>query len=578
MIVQRTSSVSMQMLRALYGRPVWIGLVGLTVLYILVWSSSQHKLIYTDEIVFAQDFARIVRGDWADTAIPHPPLYTGLGSISVRLFGEGLPSLRLIGGLSFLAVLWLLPSVCWALSQDMPHARRAGLIAAVIWAVHPLALQGSLLLDIDNTIFPVAMLALLLALGLTDDALPLQRTMGVALAWALMLWTKWLPSTLLLALAIVGVVIVGRKRVFHTLAGLALGSLLFALSFGAFAALTDFPVDRLWITINRTQVAGSGWQRAVSRLVMGGGITAVWIGFPFLLGWLILLVRRARELLHRATVSYSDALLGFTLIGMLAYSAGNELPMGFPRYHYPVFLGMVILVGLFLAGSDTPNMLWRCARSRLAVLLPIGACAAFFALVLPDPLLPQYALTFETNDLSTRLRFGAQLQVTALLIPLSLAIGSSWLLSRQIKPALLSGAIAFSLAGWLVTSAAQTLADYATIYEYGRRGGQETAALVAERTTPHDRLIAPMEILWAARREGDFVVTLMACAECTAERMISRFQHDLPAAFVLTTKEDGRYTHITRDPDFMMLLNRCYASPVAIGTYLAYFRAEPTCR
>ncbi|MCS7062243.1 MAG: hypothetical protein RMN25_13940, partial [Anaerolineae bacterium] len=128
------------------------------------------------------------------------------------------------------------------------------------------------------------------------------------------------------------------------------------------------------------------------------------------------------------------------------------------------------------------------------------------------------------------------------------------------------------------TSTTQTLADYATIYEYGRRGGREVAAMIMQRTTPQDRLIAPMEILWAAQREGEFVVSLLVCPECTAEHMIERFQSDPPAAFVLTTKEDGRYTHITRDPEFTALLARCYGPRVEIGTYLTYFRAGDTCR
>lgn len=577
--------------RKLYSRPIWVILVGLTLLYVGVWILSRDKLIFTDEIVFAEDFARVARGAWAEAEIPHPPLYTGLGSIAVRLFGYTLPSLRLVGGLSFLAVLWLLPLACSALNGQLEHARRSGVIAALIWAVHPLALQGSLLLDIDNTLLPLAMLLLLLAFSLTETAPPAQRALWIALAWALMLWTKWLPSPLMLILALTVVLVLRRRQVLSALAGLALGSAVHGVSFVAFAILNDFPIDRLSITVNRTQMIAMGWQRAMSRLIMGGGITSVWIGIPFLISWLMLAIYRTRDLLRGAQITYRDGVLGFTLVGMTVYSIGNELPMGFPRYHYPVFLGIVILVSLALADNTTLSAAWQNKYVRLVWLTMSAACAVYFALVLPDPLLPQYALTFETNDLWTRLRFGAQLQMSALFIPFGLIAVACWILLRLVRvplPALFTqrplrsilfvAAAAFSAGSWIVTSTAQAFADYATIYEYGRHGGREMATLIAQRTAPDDRIIAPKEILWAAQRKGDFIVSLLVCPECTAERMIERFRSDPPAAFVLTTKEDGRYTHVTRDPAFVALLARCYEPRVEIGTYLTYFRVGDTCQ
>jgi hypothetical protein len=571
-------SLWMVRFRTLYGRPIWPALAALTGLYALIFVLSRDKLIYTDEVVFAQDFARIARGAWSEIVIPHPPLYTALGSLATQAFGYTLPAMRLVGGLSFLAVLWLLPMTCLALSADVARARRAGLIAALIWAIHPLALQGSLLLDIDNTLWPLGMAALLLAFSITEDAPSAQRIAWISLTWALLLWIKWLPSTLLLGVALLIVTLLRRRRVASALIGLALGSLSFALSFLIFIAWSQFPIEALWPSIARVQTAGSEIQRTISRILMGGGITSVWIGIPFIAAWLTVAVHRIGQVARGAAIGYADALLLFSLLGMALYSAGNELPMGFPRYHYPVFLGMLILVSLALADSPTFNTLWQSAHPRGAILAAAAGCALFFALVLPDPLLPQYALTFETNDLLTRLRFGAQLQVIALVIPLGLAVLICWLAVRRVQPALLAGAIAFSLASWTVTTTTQTTADYATIYEYGRRGGREIGAIIASKTAPHDRLIAPKEILWAAQRDGDFVVELLACPTCTAQQIIKRFENDPPAAFVLTTKEDGRYTHITRDPTLTALLGRCYSAPLKVGSYLAYFHVGGACR
>src|SRR5262249_54511762 len=141
--------------------------------------------------------------------------------------------------------------------------------------------------------------------------------------------------------------------------------------------------------------------------------------------------------------------------------------------------------------------------SRSARWSVVGAtliAAIYFVLIAPDPLLPQYQLTFETNDLAKRLQFGAQLQVTTILLPgiallaFYISLNSIGGAGRQVKSsrragrlasragkALLAAAISYALASWLVLDVAQARAEYATIYEYGRRGGVETSALVRGR-------------------------------------------------------------------------------------------------
>mgnify|MGYP001105930451 CR=1 FL=1 len=553
------------------GFNIYIFLPLQTIFYIIIWLLSQDKLIYTDEVVFATDFVRVALGQWSSMEIPHPPLYVILGGVSTQLFGHNLPAMRLVGGIGYLLTLWLIPLSCRCLIADPARARRASLLATFAWAIHPLALQGSLLLDIDNTIFPPTLLLFALALLLTESTSVWQRVIYVGLTFAMMLWVKLLPSTFLFAIIVVVIYVIRRRFVFSTLGALVLGLLIFVVSLLIFSLITGFPLEVVLGTFLRTQNAAQSPGRLLSRLIMGGGITAVWIGIPLLVIFGHIVFKRFMDILRNRQLHIQDLLILYVIVGFIIFTIGNELPMGFPRYHYPLALILVIVACAELARREE---LFHRSKIIAAFILSL-CCIMYFAIFVPDPLLPHYELTFETKDLMTRLMFGLRSQVTALLIPL----GASLVLYRVMtrKWAIVPPLVSFCAATWLVTTITQTHAEYSTIYEYGRTGGWKVAELIQQRTQLDERIVAPKEILWAAQREGDFVVQLLVCPQCTAQSMINHFSTTKPSVYVLTTKEDKRYTYITRDPQFVDMLKQCYDRPIVEGNYIVYFRNKSIC-
>jgi hypothetical protein len=297
------------------------------------------------------------------------------------------------------------------------------------------------------------------------------------------------------------------------------------------------------------------------------------MGIPFVVVYTLAVARRALAFVHaRQSSTALSILVVCSLAGLILYAAGNELPMGFPRYHYPIFLLMVLLVSHYLAGFKLAD-----TRDRCLLLIAAVACVAYFALVIPDPLLPQYELTFETNDVLQRLAFGLRSQVIAFVIPFAVVWIALWARSRNGAGAFRTAAVTFCLASWCVLTVTQAQADYATIYEYGRRGAAEVSAIVRERTDSTDTIVAPMEIIFASQRSGSYLLKFVG-PKANAQTWLERFRDQPPQAYVLTTKEDGRYTQVTRAPEVVEMLDRCYTERIDIGSYLVYFRITTPCK
>jgi 4-amino-4-deoxy-L-arabinose transferase-like glycosyltransferase len=253
-----------------FSRPVLVALVGASMLGIGIWATSATKLIYTDEVAFFRDFQHLAAGRWDAIQIPHPPLYTLLGGLSVRLFGEGPLALRLPGLLAYLAALTLVPVVCFALTSRSDHARRAAVIALAVLAIHPLVLQGSLLLDIDNTVMTAALLGWIAVVGLSAGWPPWQQTLVVGATVALLLWTKLLPTPALFGATLLVVFAVARQRLLPVAAGLALGAATFSATFALFLSLSGSDLAVYLSTLGRSGQA-LRLDLYLRRAVMGGG-------------------------------------------------------------------------------------------------------------------------------------------------------------------------------------------------------------------------------------------------------------------------------------------------------------------
>ncbi|MFN8535641.1 MAG: hypothetical protein U0556_19050 [Dehalococcoidia bacterium] len=543
--------------RAVLGALMVAGLAGL-----LIWLSAAGKPIYTDEVAFFRDFRLVARGDFAGLQIPHPPLYTALGGIAVTFFDEGPLALRLPGLLGFWAAVLMVPPVCLAIAPDIRTSQRAALLALLVFAFHPQVLQGALILDIDNTILPAALLLLVVTVGLSEGWTARRQAVAIGAAFWLLLWTKVLPTPAIAAVCLLAVASLTPSRFRPIVGGLSLGAVAWAASFGLFLVISSGNLTVYLSTVARGSQALRIEQLA-GRLAMGGGIQVFWIGLPLV----VLGVVAVGETLRRFVLTRDNFVAAWlallVTVGLIVTTLGNELPMGFPRYQTPLIWLAVPLIASWVARHAWPED-WR-----FVGLLAAGLAIALW-LVVRDPLLPNYQLTMVTDSATQRLLVGARVSLVAMVLPLAIAIAATLVVVGRRPRALVSAVLATSLALWTVTTAAQAVAQYATGYEYGRIGGWEAGMAIA--SAPSGTIIAPLELVYSSGRDGQFIYDFLDAGGL--DRLLERLDREPPAAFAYSVKEERRFPAVFESPALHERLAACYGSPRRIGSYVVYLRSS----
>jgi len=175
----------------------------------------------------------------------HPPLYQYALAGTMLVAGDDTTNgLRIVGVLGLLASALLLLMIA---REVTPRWRLVGGAAAGLLILHPYAIQGSLFLDIDNTIYaPLALLAMWLAIRFSSAAGPLSGGQVLALgsALALVTWAKMTTTIAFVSVLIVWWLLTRRpfsRAISEALAFIATGAALFTITYALWCSATDIP-------------------------------------------------------------------------------------------------------------------------------------------------------------------------------------------------------------------------------------------------------------------------------------------------------------------------------------------------
>ena len=202
----------------------------------IVTAGETHRVRFTPTL--ATDQSSLI-GAW------HPPLYQyALATTALVVGTDASNGLRLVGVIGLLASALLLLLIA---REVTPRWRLIGGVAAGLLLLHPYAIQGSVFLDIDNTVYgPLALLVLWLAVrfGRRDAPLDIAQLLLLGGALALVTWAKMTTTIVLVGVLVVWWVLARRpfRRAIAEAAGfVAIGAALFFSTYALWCKATGIP-------------------------------------------------------------------------------------------------------------------------------------------------------------------------------------------------------------------------------------------------------------------------------------------------------------------------------------------------
>lgn len=455
------------------------GVLGLFVFLIFAFSGAR-KPFTSDEhwfVIAAYDYA--VSGSLSAEALIHSPLYNLVNGFLLSLFKDSAP-LKFFGaflGAGSMGLLWLLGRACGA-----GGTRSA--VAVLLLGVSPLFIQGSLLLDTDNTLVVFFLLAALLALFR-------ERWGLLSAAVLLLLWSK-LTAALPLLLVLSGWgawgMLRGDRRGTTLLLSLSGGILAFFASFYAYSAFNGLPFWKPFYYLY-----GAVFSKKISS---GGGLLQVaqfilWSGPAFCLLWSIAAVRAFCS--GKRDLDMLAALLS-VVVGAGYFFVGGT-PFGFPKFQIPAFV-----FGCWLVSGLVVDLFSGARQKAVHILCVLAGAAAVWAA--GDPI---YTLRFVLREtLVAGQAIGPNLYLLSAqaILPFLLA-ALFWFLLKSGTALKRAGAalVLACLAGFVGMDILQAR-SYNTIYTYGATGVREAARSASLALKEGGKGFFPVEITAYLRLEG----------------------------------------------------------------------------
>ncbi|HYP56626.1 MAG TPA: hypothetical protein VEQ41_10070 [Solirubrobacterales bacterium] len=484
----------------------------------------------------------------------HPPLYIYAIGVATAFVGTDSPqALRGVGALGLLAAALLLILIA---REVTPRWRLVGGVAAILLLLHPFAIQGSLFLDIDNSIYaPLALLAIWLAIRYGQREAPLSggQILAIGAALALVTWAKMTSTTVLIAAIVLWWLLSRRpprRAALECAAFLAVGAILFTSTYGLWCVVTGIPFS---YTFDVTFAGKSNRLLSEWWLVENAVHWHLrWLGPAVILLTLVYAVDMVRRFAAERKPHPLDLPFLFA-VGVLIFYVGLSPTDGTYQGKYAIPALVALLLPLSWLLLREPRPLGRPALWAAAVAVGVVA-----ALVMPDLLT---GLAFGGYG-----SWGYDLKVTALA---GAALGLAWLLGGR---AGFGGGVIVVLAVLLIAQAARSYdAETSPLYPVPDTGDFRAVLHdLNEDTGPRDVVVVPKDV-------GFYVDRLIV----EGEDALARGDERLARAI----RHYPRITAFARDsfgppigPATQAVLERCFRDERVYGTAVVMHRTSRCAR
>ncbi|MDP2939639.1 MAG: glycosyltransferase family 39 protein [Candidatus Omnitrophota bacterium] len=434
----------------------------------------------------------------------HPPLYLHILRFFSQLFGVFDNGLRIIGIICFLLNLILI----YKLSQQAFHNERVGFLACLIFALHPMAIQGSMILDIDNTVLTVVLMLTVFYFSKNMYSLNFKTGFFLTLLFFCSLWAKFTTPFILMGSMLLFFIFKKDTKNALKIFIISLSSILvFLLMWRIYSRIFNFPFSGGIIThllIIRKFIRGVSFgpiQEFSLRILR----VSLWFGIYIILFWIAIILRRIKVIgLKNKELNSNDFLIIYSICIFMGYTLIGGLFFGFAKYQYPMLPIISIIIANAILSFDLKSF-----KNNFFIYIIAAIILVFLNnFILPDPIYQiNYTLRklsiFATSPISSFIKtFSLQIIFCFLLLFLFVEISR-----RIIRESSFWQTFCFLLATFILINNFYTniylrKVDFFTTLCYGRdiREFKRVANLCKEIAVKNKdkRIIAPEDILYYA--------------------------------------------------------------------------------
>lgn len=335
----------MNNLRPNYLLSLKILMLGGIIFYLVMSLSVLHRPLVGDDIPYSAEAQMPhygLMGSW------HPPLYQDALRILVRVAGLNRENLRLLGIFCFFLTLRL----TYLLVNEVTHNKAKGILACILYLIHPLAIQGSLVIDIDSTVLTTLLMFFLFYFCRHYEKPTLKNNLFLGVLFFLCLWAKLSTPVLLLFALLVSYIFRGKIKKglieLSIIAGLGISLfLLFWFAYSRIYQLDFFGVFQRSINV-LSKYSGGTTYAGLKELALRSARIYLWLGPYFIILWVSIVILRIRGYIRgEKQFREIDFLILYANVVFFSYIFVGGSCFGMAKYHYPIVAIICIIIADF---------------------------------------------------------------------------------------------------------------------------------------------------------------------------------------------------------------------------------------
>lgn len=449
---------------------VWTFLIITILLHLaFVLPTAMTKMYRTDDMVFIQ-CAKSILNDGIpiyangqtvpkDSCLYHPPLYSYLLSFSVFVFGENPLPMRSISIIFNVLTIIMVYFISLILLKENKNKHIYAIITAALYALNPLAIQSSIILDIDGGILNFAM-SLFVYLYLKG-----KKGFSLGISLFLIFWTK-LPGVIVLFSSFLIFFLLHKnwKKIIRLVALFLFTGIIFCVCFFIYTNYSgqDFLMLFKYASIFRVLIEAANNPIILIAKALWALKTFIYFITPFFA--LLFLYSTIKTVTEKKKTKKIHLFWIIPLVATVIFMISGATGWGFPKYYIVAVPYMSILIG-YMISEKFSDVRFLNKKFLLLIILTSLLVILNIFLLIRDPLLPEVIGTAKTTSFieaaeKISLTFGLYA-----IIPLVLALGIFYAFPKGKRIAGTLFYLTFLM--FFYINIIQVTADYSTNYLYG---------------------------------------------------------------------------------------------------------------